>query len=61
MDELTEAMVKTIKDAAKKITGANRRAFAAQVAVDFLGGDPRLTETVFGWSRKTVSKGLEEL
>ncbi len=61
MNELTEAMVKTIKEAAKKMTGANRRAFEAQVALDYLGGDPRLAETVFGWSCKTVSKGLEEL
>jgi len=61
MNELTEAMVETIKDAAKKMAGANRREFEAQVALDYLGGDPRLAETVFGWSRKTVSKGLEEL
>ena len=61
MNELTEAMVKTIKEAAKKMTGTNRRAFEAQTALDYLGGDPRLAETVFGWSRKTVSKGLEEL
>lgn len=61
MNELTEAMVKTIKAAAKKMAGANRRAFEAQAALDYLGGDSRLAETVFGWSRKTVSKGLEEL
>lgn len=61
MDELSEAMVKTIKGAAKKMTGANRRAFEAQVALDYLGGDPRLAETVFGWSRMTVGKGLDEL
>ena len=61
MNELTEAMVKTIKEAAKKMTGASRRAFEAQATLDYLGGDPRLAETVFGWSRKTVSKGLEEL
>ncbi len=61
MNELTESMVATIKAAAKKMTGANRREFEAQAALDYLGGDPRLAETVFGWSRKTVSKGLEEL
>ena len=61
MNELTEAMVKTIKAAAKNMTGPNRRAFEAQVALDYLGGDSRLAETVFGWSRKAVSKGLEEL
>jgi hypothetical protein len=61
MNELTEAMVETIKAATKKMMGANRRAFEAQATLDYLGGDPRLAETVFGWSRKTVSKGLEEL
>ena len=60
MYELTEAMVKTIKAAAKKMTGGNRRAFEAEAALDYLGGDSRLAETVFGWSRKTVRKGLEE-
>ena len=29
--------------------------------MDYLGGDARLTETVFGWSRHTVAKGLLEL
>jgi len=61
MNELTEAMVVTIKAAAMKMTGANRREFEAQATLDYLGGDSRLAETVFGWSRKTVSKGLEEL
>lgn len=61
MNELTDAMVVTIKDAAKKMTGADRRAFEAQVVLDYLGGDARLAETVFGWSRKTVKRGLEEL
>lgn len=40
MNELTETMVATIKAAAKKMTGANRRAFEAQAALDYLGGDP---------------------
>ncbi len=47
MNELTEATVVTMKDAAKKMTGANRRAFEAQVVLDYLGGDARLAETVF--------------
>jgi len=61
MNELSKAMVVTMKDAAKKMTGANRRAFEAQAALDYLGGDARLAETVFGWSRKTVKRGIEEL
>jgi len=37
MDELTEAMVKTIQAAAKKRTGANRRSFEAQASFGLLG------------------------
>jgi hypothetical protein len=61
VEELTRKMIETIRDAAKELKGAKRRAFEAQVCLDYLGGDPRLTETVFGWSRHTVAKGLEEL
>ena len=60
MEELTPKMIETIRGAAKKLTGAKRRAFEAQVSLDYLGGDPQLTETVFGWSRHTVAKGLKE-
>ncbi len=60
MEELTPKMVETIRGAAKKLTGAKRREFEAQVSLDYLGGDPQLTETVFGWSRHTVAKGLKE-
>ena len=61
MSELTEQMVETLKQAAKNMAGAKRRSFEAQVALEYLGGDSRLTETVFGWSRHTVEKGLHEL
>lgn len=60
MNVLTEEMVATIKDAAKKLTGPKRRAFEAQVALDYLCGDARLAESVFGWSRHTVTLGLHE-
>lgn len=60
MEALTEQMILTIRDAARKLTGAKRRAFQANVCCDYLAGDPRLTETVFGWSRITVAKGLRE-
>lgn len=60
MEELTPKMIETIRDAAKKLTCAKRREFEAKVSLDYLGGDPQLTETVFGWSRHTVAKGLEE-
>lgn len=61
MEELTPKMIETLRTASKELTGAKRRAFQARVSQDYLGGDRRLTETVFGWSRHTVAKGLKEL
>jgi len=60
VEELTPKVIKTIRHAAKELTGAKRRGFEARVSLDYLGGDPRLTETVFGWSRHTVAKGIGE-
>jgi hypothetical protein len=61
MKELTEQHIETIRDASRKLTGAKRRAFQAQVALDYLDGKARLSENVFGWSRQTVTVGLKEL
>jgi len=61
MNELTERQIATMKDAARKLTGAKRRAFQAQVTLDYLDGSARRAETVFGWGRKTVGLGLNEL
>jgi len=61
MHGLTEQHISTIKDAARKLTGAKRRAFQARVTLDYLGGNARKAETVFGWYRKTVKLGLNEL
>jgi transposase len=61
MTTLTEQQVVTIMDAARKLTGAKRRAFEAKVAVDYLDGQARTAESVFGWSRQTVILGLHEL
>ena len=59
--KLTDPQVRTIKDGARKLTGAKRRAFQAQVTLDHLDGNVRQAESVFGWSRKTVELGLNEL
>lgn len=61
MTHLSEQHITTIKDAAKKLTGAKRRAFQAQVAIDYLNSNARLAEKTFGWDRKTVALGLNEL
>ena len=61
MEELTPKVIGTIRHAAKGLAGAKRREFEACVSLDYLGGDTRLTETVFGWSRHTVARGIKEL
>ena len=61
MNTLTEQQIATIKDAAQKLTGAKRRAFQAQVTLDYLDGSARRAERMFGWYRKTVELGLNEL
>ena len=61
MLSLTKQHITTIKDAAKKLTGAKRRAFQAQVSIDYLNSKPHVAEKIFGWDRKTVALGLNEL
>ena len=58
--ELTEKAIRTIRDAARRLTGAARREFEAAVAIDYCQGSPRRAETVFGWGRATVRAGLDQ-
>ena len=44
----------------RRLRGADRRAFQAEVATEVRGGNPRCAESMFGWSRKAVHKGLIE-
>src|SRR5208282_5198454 len=57
---LTEEVIASFKDAARKLTGPKRRAFQAQVTLDYLGGSVWKAERVFGWSHHTVTLGLNE-
>ena len=61
MNVLPEPQIATIKDAARKLTGAKRRAFQAQVTLDYLDGSARRAERTFGWGRCNVELGLHEL
>ena len=61
MKVLTEEVIASFKDAARKLTGAKRRAFEARVTLDYLGGSVWKAERVFGWSHHTVTLGLNEL
>jgi len=61
MEVLTEEVIASFQDAARKLTGPKRRAFEAQVTLDYLDGNIWKAEKVFGWSHHTVALGLNEL
>ena len=46
--------------AASQMTGSKRRAFQAEMAWKYCGGNPLLAATLFGWGRHTVEVGLAE-
>ena len=60
MDEATERADALIRSGARRLTGFQRRAFQAEVAVELCSGNARQAERRFGWGRETVEKGLHE-
>jgi hypothetical protein len=58
---LLDSGVELIKEMASRLRGADRRRFQAEVAKDACGGSPRKAESMFGWGREAVCKGLAEL
>lgn len=60
MFSLSKQYIATLKDAATKLTGLKRRAFEAQVTIDYFDSKPYLAEKCIGWDRKTIVLGLNE-
>jgi len=58
---LSKQYITTLKNAAKKLTGTKRRAFEAQVTLDYFDSKAYLAEQAIGWDRKTIALGLNEL
>ena len=58
---LDDVAMATIKSAAVKLTGFARRQFQAEVANTYCDGNARSTESLFGWGRSNVARGLNEL
>ncbi|MEL6940031.1 MAG: hypothetical protein AAFO84_12640 [Cyanobacteria bacterium J06598_1] len=58
---LTDQVKATFKDAARKLTGGKKRAFTAQVALDYFEGSARKTERALGWDRVSIQRGLDSL
>lgn len=57
---LSPSPIAALRLAASTMTGANRRAFEAEMTVKSCEGNPRLAETTVGWGRHTVAVGLAE-
>src|SRR5947209_10726011 len=60
MGESIERTDALIRSGARRLTGFQRRAFLAEVAVELCDGSARQAERRFGWGRETVEKGLHE-
>jgi DDE family transposase len=57
---ISAQQIADLRWAATQMSGAKRRAFQAEMAEQYCGGNPRRAERVFGWSRETVEVGLAE-
>jgi hypothetical protein len=57
---LSPSQIADICLAASTMTGPKRRAFEAEMALKYCGGNPLKAEAVFGWGRQTVALGLAE-
>ena len=57
---LSPSQIADIRLAASTMTGLKRRAFEAEMALKYCGGNPLKAEAVFGWGRQTVARGLAE-
>jgi hypothetical protein len=57
---LSPSQIADLRLAASQMSGPKRRAFEAEMAVKYCGGNPLRAETLFGWGRQTVALGLAE-
>jgi hypothetical protein len=57
---LTPRQMQDLRLAASKMTGAARRAFQAEMTLQYCRGSARLAATILGWSREAVEVGLAE-
>lgn len=58
---LDVSYIANLKLAASKMSGPNRRAFQAQITIQYCDGNARKAERIFGWGRKNVEQGLHEI
>jgi hypothetical protein len=61
MNKLDDSVFKSFVSGLKKLTGYERRIYAAELALAHFDGSARKTERILGVSRKMVSVGLHEV
>jgi hypothetical protein len=57
---ISPQQIADLRLAAAQMSGAQRRAFQAEMAERYCAGNPRQAERMFGWNRETVEVGLAE-
>jgi len=57
---LSASHLDDLRLASSRLTGAERRAFQAAMALKYCGGNARHAERMFGWGREAVQLGLHE-
>ena len=60
MKSINAEVKSTVKDACKRLTGAKRRAYQADIAMKYFNESAYKAERVMGWGRESVTKGLNE-
>ena len=60
MKKLNEKIKSLIKDACKRLTGVKRRAYQADITMEYFDGSEHKAEREMGWWRESVKKGLKE-
>ena len=58
--KLTKSQIEDLRLAAKKMKGAARREFQAEICLKYCDGNARYAEKLLGWGRHTVELGLSE-
>ena len=61
INEIPDTLKSIIKNTAKKLSGAAKREYVAEITIELLDGSDRKAESELGWSRKMVNKGMMEL
>ena len=60
MKKMSEEARILIKDACKRLTGFEKRAYQANITMKYFNGSARKAERDMGWWRESVEKGLKE-